>query len=67
MPEETLGQIAFDAYNKDRGGINHLGKRTPEWEELPQEIQHAWEAAAKAIVQVCIHKIGGSSARHEQG
>ena len=43
------GRIAFEAYDKDRGGINHLGKPTPKWEELPQEIQHAWQVAATAV------------------
>ena len=27
------GKIAFEAYNQDRGGVNHLGKKTPEWDD----------------------------------
>lgn len=46
----TAGQRAFQAYNRHRGGVNHLGKKTPEWEELPEEIREAWEAAAWAVI-----------------
>lgn len=45
----TPGQTAFDAYNASRGGVNHLGKPTPPWDQLPEEIQAAWHAAAMAL------------------
>ena len=47
---KTLGQIAFEAYNADRGGVNYRGEKTPDWEELPEGIRHAWEVAAEAAV-----------------
>lgn len=56
-PERVLGQIAFDAYNKDRGGVNHLGKKTPEWEELPEGIQRAWQVAAIAVRDAVWHEM----------
>ena len=46
---KTIGEVAFEAYNDDRGGVNHLGKKTPDWVELPDEIRHAWEAAANDV------------------
>lgn len=46
----NYGKLAFKAYNEDRGGVNHLGKKTPEWDELPEEIRHAWEVAANAVL-----------------
>lgn len=49
-----LGQVAFDAYNEDRGGVNYLGQPTPKWRFLPEEIRHAWEVAGTAAV---IHEI----------
>jgi hypothetical protein len=44
-----LGRRAFEAYNKDRGGVNHRGEKTPEWEELPTQIQRGWVVAAQAV------------------
>lgn len=45
----AIARAAFEAYDKDRGGLNHLGKPTPKWDELPEEIRHAWQAAALAV------------------
>ena len=53
----TLGQVAFEAYNEDRGGVNYQGKKTPEWDELPEEIRHAWEAAAEALHEHALHRL----------
>ena len=47
---ETLGEIAFAAYDRSRGGVNHLGQPTPRWPDLPSEIREAWCAAAQAVV-----------------
>lgn len=44
-----MGQIAFEAYNESRGGVNHLGNTTPDWVDLPEEIRDAWEEAAIAV------------------
>ena len=43
------GKVAFDAYNEDRGGVNYRGDKTPEWDELPEGIRHAWGVAAAAV------------------
>ncbi len=48
---QSGGQIAFAAYNEDRGGVNHLGNPTPAWGDLPEEIRHAWQAAAIAVAR----------------
>ncbi len=44
------GQIAFEAYNESRGGVNFQGEKTPPWEELPTGIHNAWCAAATAVI-----------------
>lgn len=46
---QTLGEIAFEAYNDERGGRNYRGEQTPDWEELPEGIRQAWEKAALAV------------------
>lgn len=51
MSGKTLGELAFDAYNSSRGGVNHLGKQTPPWGLLTPEIREAWEAAALAVLR----------------
>jgi hypothetical protein len=45
-----LAKIAYEAYGKATGGKNYLGLPMPEWDELPQEIRDAWDAAAGAVV-----------------
>jgi hypothetical protein len=45
------GQIAYEAYRADAGGKSlATGAPIPEWDGLKSEIQHAWEAAAKAVM-----------------
>ncbi len=56
---KTLGQIAFDAYNEQRGGVNHLGKPTPAWGDLPEGIRCAWEVATRAVVDGYLGYIRG--------
>lgn len=48
---KTLGQIAFEAYVKQKGNIAHDGSRIPEWELLSPEVIAAWEASAQAVKQ----------------
>jgi hypothetical protein len=56
--EVTLGEMAFKAYNEDRGGVNHQGNKTPEWDELPEEIRHAWEVGADAVAGHLLNTLG---------
>ncbi len=51
----NYGKIAFEAYNKHRGGLNHQGDKTPGWEELPLPIREAWDVAASAAVEKAIN------------
>lgn len=53
----TNGQIAFEAYNKSRGGLNFQGNKTPDWFDLPVEIRAAWEIAAGAVLSAQNRKI----------
>lgn len=46
---KTKGQIAFEAYNQDRGGRTHDGRETPPWEALGDGVRSGWEAAARAV------------------
>jgi hypothetical protein len=46
---KSYGQIAFEAYNESRGGVNYQGLQTPPWPELTEGIRVAWEKAAEAI------------------
>ena len=55
----TLGQIAFDAYNESRGGVNFQGNKTPDWPDLPEGIRDAWEVAAEAVQRYLEEEGGG--------
>jgi hypothetical protein len=46
---ETLGQLAFNAYNESKGGTTWDGRPIPKWADLGSEVQTAWEASATAI------------------
>ena len=53
-PEEqsrkTLGQIAFEAYTRERGGKNHDGTPTPPWDVLGDGVRNGWQAAAASVL-----------------
>ncbi|MFJ2780214.1 hypothetical protein [Kitasatospora sp. NPDC087315] len=51
MPDQTPAQIAYQAYGDTTGGLNHLGKPMPAWDDLPDTIRTAWAAAATAAAQ----------------
>lgn len=61
MEDTSLGQIAFEAYNVNRGGKTHDGKDTPPWDRLGKGVQEGWEAAAKAVEEEVNneHEYGG--------
>jgi len=45
-----LGEIGYSAYRAKTGGVSLVsGQKIPEWEVLPESIQEAWTAAARAI------------------
>lgn len=46
---KTLGQIAFEAYVKQKGNLAHDGSRIPEWGTLKSDVVDAWEASAQAV------------------
>lgn len=50
---DELARAAFAAYGEAVGGRNHQGLPIPAWEDLGEEIQAAWRAAAQAVVVGC--------------
>lgn len=44
------GEVGYKAYALSTGGKTFDGRDMPAWEELPERIRGAWEAAASAIV-----------------
>lgn len=42
--------IAYDAYGATTDYKNYLGLSMPEWEDLPETIKKAWQAAANAVI-----------------
>lgn len=43
---EAMGRVAYTRYTSHRGGLNHLGERCPDWEDLPAGIREAWTVSA---------------------
>lgn len=48
---KTLGQIAFEAYGDNREWRDWRGNAMPQWSEIREDIQEAWEVAAQAVVK----------------
>jgi len=50
MPETA--RIAYEAYARSTGGKSLVsGDTLPGWDDLPQPIQWAWDAAAQAVIR----------------
>lgn len=47
---KSYGQTAYEAYAKSTGGLTFDGRQMPEWDDLWQNIQNAWEAAALGAI-----------------
>jgi hypothetical protein len=45
-----LAKLAYEAYGKVTGGKNFRGEPMPAWDDLPEQIRDAWDAAAGAVV-----------------
>jgi hypothetical protein len=52
--DKPIGQIAFEAYNKAKGGKTFDGRPIPPWGEVGAEVQAGWEAAADAVADVIL-------------
>lgn len=46
---KRLGQVGYEAYAEKAGGKTYDGKDMPAWDDVGQEVQDRWEAAARAI------------------
>jgi hypothetical protein len=50
--DPVYGRIAYEAYRNHTGGVSLIsGKEIPEWDQLPEAIQKAWDAAGLAAVE----------------
>lgn len=47
---DTPGMVAYEAYGRVTEHKNFRGEPMPEFEDLPERIQQAWEAAAEAAI-----------------
>lgn len=47
---DGYGQVAYDAYVADCGGVSIHGERLPDWDGQRPEIRAHWDAAAAAVL-----------------
>lgn len=47
---ESMGKVAFDAYNAAKGGKTYEGKPIPPWDAVGDEVRAAWEVSANAVL-----------------
>lgn len=47
---EDAGKVGYEAYAKFTGGKTFDGRDMPKWDDLTENIQNAWRAAAHAIL-----------------
>ncbi len=67
---QTLGQIAFEAYNEKKGGLTYDGKPIPPWGSLSETaagraVQEAWEISAFAIYEETLRRLGAPGLIHQ--
>lgn len=51
-PEQQLppmGRLAFEQYAESMEGFTHDGHGIPPWHALGEEVQHAWDQAARRL------------------
>jgi len=49
-----IAKSAYKAYTATTNNKNHLGKECPAWEDLPQAIRTAWEAAVRQVDSISL-------------
>jgi len=49
-PPSELGLLAYLAYSEAVGGTTHDDRPMPAWEDLGEQVQGGWIAAAAAVV-----------------
>ena len=47
---DDLAKIAYEAYGESTGWRNYQGLPMPAWDDLPEPIRRAWDAAAQAVL-----------------
>ena len=50
----AVARTAYEAYARSMGGKTYDGRDMPQWRELPQHIQVAWETAARHAVRAVV-------------
>lgn len=60
MTYEEVASSGYRAYAASTGNKNYQGLPMPTWDELPENIKTAWEAAARQISEAA--NSGGSEA-----
>jgi len=55
---KSLGQIAYEAYVAHSHGKSLIsGQGLPDWEGQREDVQEAWEAAARAVGRTVLEKM----------
>jgi len=55
----TYGQIAYLGYAEHTNNKTYDGREMPTWEDLGDNIQGAWEAAAWAVLRRNVEGLNG--------
>lgn len=63
MSHRDIAKSAYKAYAASTGNKNYQGLPMPEFEDLPQKIQTAWEAASRHVID--LHLYGKDLYGHE--
>jgi hypothetical protein len=61
-----LAQVAFAAYGASTNNRTHDDRPMPDWDDLGDQVQQAWIAAAAAVAQAVIEQPAEKAVRSEQ-
>lgn len=54
MNIHNIAKMGYEAYSKSTDNKNFQGNEMPKWEDLPEKIQKAWEAATDEILNIAV-------------
>lgn len=48
--EKSIGQLAFEAYAEQMGGVTYDNKPIPSWDQVSINVRNGWEKAAQRVL-----------------
>jgi hypothetical protein len=47
---KSIGQLAFEAYSEQMGGVTYDNKPIPTWDQVSKSVRDGWHKAAQRVL-----------------